>query len=236
MTPSTVSDTTALRRRATLGHGRALLMIPISRRFDDRALSPATPGSCVDARHLYWGGGNSRQHYGGADSAVNTLNRVPWRDRLDFSRRSRRASCECQKRLFMFRHGRRCVRPGTVRYHHMQVQRKKSADGKRPWFDTVGPGLIWADGEKFKPGNSRGDRWNTGWVDDTSNASNLRLVPDENDKICDSDAPNIDAGFAEKTFETYNNFLQWVEWNGERASNEAPWHWQARWKKTKLPM
>ena len=27
--------------------------------------------------------------------------------------------------------------------HHVQVQRKKSADGKRPWFDNVGPGRIY---------------------------------------------------------------------------------------------
>jgi hypothetical protein len=26
--------------------------------------------------------------------------------------------------------------------HHVQVQRKKSADGKRPWFDVVGPGRV----------------------------------------------------------------------------------------------
>lgn len=26
--------------------------------------------------------------------------------------------------------------------HHVQVQRRKSADGKRPWFDVVGPGRI----------------------------------------------------------------------------------------------
>jgi hypothetical protein len=27
--------------------------------------------------------------------------------------------------------------------HHVQVQRRKSADGKRPWFDVVGPGRIY---------------------------------------------------------------------------------------------
>jgi hypothetical protein len=93
----------------------------------------------------------------------------------------------------------------------------------------------WSDGKKLKPGNKRGDRWNTAWVDDTSLPSNLRLTPDAGDKIYDLDAPNIDAGMGGKTYETYNNFRQWVEWNGEVCSDKAPWYWIARWRSTSKP-
>lgn len=87
----------------------------------------------------------------------------------------------------------------------------------------------WGNAQKMRPGNSRGDLWNTAWVDDTSLASNLRLVPDAQDAIYDIDGPNIRAGLAPNTYERYMNFRQWVEWRGERCSDYGLWYWRARW-------
>ncbi len=66
------------------------------------------------------------------------------------------------------------------------------------------------------------------WTSDTSKPKYLRLTPDSEDKIYDLDAPDIRWG--EKSYETYNNFRQWIEWNGEKCSDYGLWYWQARWK------
>ena len=66
------------------------------------------------------------------------------------------------------------------------------------------------------------------WRDDTSKPAYLRLIPDDQDQIYDLDGPDIRWG--QQTCETYNNFRQWIEWNGERCSDSAPWFWRARWK------
>ncbi len=78
----------------------------------------------------------------------------------------------------------------------------------------------WLDGAK-------GPRSNDNWKKDTSLAANLKLTPDSADKIYDIDGPDLRWG--QFTSESYNNFKQWIEWNGEKCSAEAPWHWQARW-------
>jgi hypothetical protein len=92
----------------------------------------------------------------------------------------------------------------------------------------------WNDGSKSSPGNGKSDYWNTAWVDDTSSASFQKLTPDNDDKIYDRDAPNV-AAFGTNDAETYNNFQQWVEWNGEVCSDEAGWYWQGRWQKSAAP-
>lgn len=79
----------------------------------------------------------------------------------------------------------------------------------------------WRDGVK-------GPGWNDNWTPDTSNPRYLRLTPDGEDKIYDLDAPDLRWGQASS--DTYNNFRQWIEWNGEKCSDDAPWHWQARWR------
>jgi hypothetical protein len=73
----------------------------------------------------------------------------------------------------------------------------------------------WVDGKKSKEGNTRSSLWNTDWVDDTSLAPNLHLTPDADDKIYDIDGPNVRPGLGQnKSYQTYNNFRQSVEWNG----------------------
>lgn len=88
----------------------------------------------------------------------------------------------------------------------------------------------WIDGIK----NIASNYWNTTWVDDTSSATWMRLIPDVNDKIYDLDGPNI-AGVGTNDAETYNNFRQWIEWNNEKCSDYAEWYWRGRWKRTASP-
>ena len=73
-----------------------------------------------------------------------------------------------------------------------------------------------------------GDQTTTGWIDDTSHAENVRLVPDANDKIYDTDGPDIRWG--QRSYEIYHNFRQWVEWHSERCSDYGNWHFRAQWQ------
>jgi hypothetical protein len=85
----------------------------------------------------------------------------------------------------------------------------------------------WRDGFKVESTKA----WQDGWTRDTSGPAYLRLQPDDAGQIYDLDAPAVLYGDA--SFETYNNFRQWVEWNGERCSDYVTWHWWARWHLTK---
>ena len=82
----------------------------------------------------------------------------------------------------------------------------------------------WFDGVKASSSNQN-------WTKDTSKPVYLRLTPDTADKIYDTDAPDLRWG--QFTSETYNKFRQWIEWNGEKCSDDALWHWQARWQVNK---
>lgn len=87
----------------------------------------------------------------------------------------------------------------------------------------------------FKDGVKIPSRWDMSWQPDTSLARFQKLIPDANDKIYDRDAPNI-ANFGQvDSYERYDNFRQWVEWDGTRCSNYAGWYFKARWKKDQAP-
>lgn len=88
----------------------------------------------------------------------------------------------------------------------------------------------WKDGVK----NTAANYWNTAWVDDTSLASWTRLTPDADEKIYDLDGPNI-AAAGTTDYETYNNFKQWIEWGGDRCSDDASWYFQGRWQRSSSP-
>ncbi len=88
----------------------------------------------------------------------------------------------------------------------------------------------WIDGVK----NTAANYWNTTWQDDTSLARWKKLIPDADDKIYDLDGPNL-FGVGTTDAETYNNFRQWIEWNGETCSANAEWYYQARWQKSAAP-
>ena len=87
----------------------------------------------------------------------------------------------------------------------------------------------------FQDGAKDASRWDTTWQDDTSDASFQKLVPDANDKIYDRDAPDISDFGVRDSYERYDNFREWIEWNGERCSDNAGWYWKARWKKDQSP-
>jgi hypothetical protein len=61
-----------------------------------------------------------------------------------------------------------------------------------------------------------------------------KLQPDATDKIYDRDAPNIWSRTGDKR-EEYVNFREWIEWNGTPCSEQATWHWRARWIRTHTP-
>ncbi len=64
-------------------------------------------------------------------------------------------------------------------------------------------------------------------VDDTL-AAMQSLTNLGNDELYDTDGPDLP--LATQTAETYNNFRQWLEWDGKPCSNLAFWYFQARWK------
>jgi hypothetical protein len=82
----------------------------------------------------------------------------------------------------------------------------------------------WQNGTKMKGAKT----WTKTWADDTSNPRYLRLTPDDADKIYDLDEPELRV--SRFSSETYNNFRQWIEWNGETCSEFAPWFFQAIWR------
>jgi hypothetical protein len=92
----------------------------------------------------------------------------------------------------------------------------------------------WVDGVKQTAVNY----WNTTWQDDTSAAAFQMLTPDSDDKIYDRDAPSV-WGTGGNDYETYNNFREWIEWNGmspnETCSDKAEWYWKAVWVKSGTP-
>jgi len=65
------------------------------------------------------------------------------------------------------------------------------------------------------------------WVDDTLGTMQV-LTSVFSDELYDTDAPDLPT--ATQTAETYNNFRQWLEWEGRPCSNYANWYFQARWK------
>jgi hypothetical protein len=82
----------------------------------------------------------------------------------------------------------------------------------------------WLDG---KPG----DQTTPGWVDDTSGPDFLRLTPDADDRIYDTDGPDIRWGA--KSYEIHHNFRERVEWQSELCSDYGYWNFRALWKANK---
>jgi hypothetical protein len=66
------------------------------------------------------------------------------------------------------------------------------------------------------------------WADDTLLTMQV-LKSVATDELYDTDGPDLPGGAAH-TAETYNNFRQWLEWDGRPCSNFAYWYFQARWK------
>ena len=84
----------------------------------------------------------------------------------------------------------------------------------------------YVDGAPNKHKKSFGD-----WLDDTLLAMQV-LTSVSNDELYETDAPDLPV--ATQTAETYNNFRQWLEWDGQLCSNYAYWYFQARRKDRRL--
>jgi hypothetical protein len=65
------------------------------------------------------------------------------------------------------------------------------------------------------------------WAEDTLLGMQV-LNPVTTDMLYDTDGPDLPVGM--NTAETYNNFRQWVEWDGKPCSSYTYWSFQARWK------
>jgi hypothetical protein len=134
---------------------------------------------------------------------------------------------------------------GTENLGARNFDRGNQARGKVVPVATITPAGVhdivqagWAI-KREKLGHRAGDgvyskHW-TVWTDDTSAAGLQRLIPDNDDKIYDRDAPSIGKAGYVKTGEAYINFQQWVEWNGEKCSDNANWYWNAHWEKSSSP-
>ena len=70
----------------------------------------------------------------------------------------------------------------------------------------------WRDGIKTEATNQNDDSYSS-WVVD---------IPTTSDKIYDTDAPNHTKTFINFA-ESHNNFVQGIEWNSDRASDDANW-------------
>ncbi|QDV33749.1 hypothetical protein [Tautonia plasticadhaerens] len=73
------------------------------------------------------------------------------------------------------------------------------------------------------------------WAPDDSLPALLTLDPGPDDRLYDTDGPDLPAG-GSRTSETYNNFRQWVEWAGVPCSNYGYWYFRARWKAQKVTL
>jgi hypothetical protein len=92
------------------------------------------------------------------------------------------------------------------------------------------------------------DRWSHDFVDGAKSSVYFEnawtedvisfqvLTPDENDQIYDRDAPNVLQGEnAKDSYETYNNFREYIQWNGTAASDYQGWYWKGWWKQDQNP-
>ena len=55
------------------------------------------------------------------------------------------------------------------------------------------------------------------------------MIPDSDDKIYVIDGPTCGLNFnVNHTKEVYDQFREWVEWNGVKCSDDYYWYYQAR--------
>jgi hypothetical protein len=73
------------------------------------------------------------------------------------------------------------------------------------------------------------------WAADDSLPQLQTLDPGPDDRLYDTDGPDLPGGAA-RSAETYNNFRQWAEWGGAPCSNYGYWYWRARWKGQKVTL
>lgn len=82
---------------------------------------------------------------------------------------------------------------------------------------------------------SAGNKAFVPWTADDSLPKLQTLDPGPDDRLYDTDGPDLPGGAATSA-ETYNNFRQWVEWAGAPCSDYGYWYFRARWKDQKVTL
>jgi hypothetical protein len=87
----------------------------------------------------------------------------------------------------------------------------------------------------YKDGEATGHT--DSWTDDTALAANQSHTPDIYDKIYALDAPNAGMGSARDSKEQYDNFYNYITFNGVPCSQtNCFWHFQARFKSDSITL
>ncbi len=86
----------------------------------------------------------------------------------------------------------------------------------------------------FKDGAKDNDRYDSTWQgDDPPQGSSdpfKKCTPDNDEKIYDLDGPSIGPAGTD-SYERYDNFREYIQWNGDMCSDYTGWYYKARWKK-----
>ncbi len=85
------------------------------------------------------------------------------------------------------------------------------------------------DGRRYKHKKSF-----VSWQADDSPSKMQAIDMLTGDSLYDTDGPDLTS--ATSTSETYNNFRQWVEWDGFTCSPYAHWYFKARWQAQKVTL
>lgn len=86
----------------------------------------------------------------------------------------------------------------------------------------------------FKNGAPNPQYFNTSWVSDGPETGFYTTKPDSSDKVYAIDGPD-DGDFTTTSYDTYNNFRDWADWNGAKCASDANWYFQAGWNVKKTP-
>jgi hypothetical protein len=70
------------------------------------------------------------------------------------------------------------------------------------------------------------------WKDDDSIDKMVTIDPGPDDSLFDTDGPDLP--LASRTAETYNNFRQWITFDGAPCSPYGTWFFRAQWKNKKV--
>lgn len=86
----------------------------------------------------------------------------------------------------------------------------------------------------FANGAPNPSDFNTTWVSDGPQTDYYTTKPDSAEKVYAIDGPD-DGAYATKSYDTYNNFRDRMEWNGTPCADYAYWDFQGGWNIAKKP-
>lgn len=87
----------------------------------------------------------------------------------------------------------------------------------------------------FADGTKINSRYDSTWQGDDSKDTFKTSTPDNTDKIYDIDGPSIGdpsvPGLGKDSYERYDNYREYIQWNGDMCADYTGWYWEGRWKK-----